>query len=76
MESEVAAMAEIRSVAPSRSLGDAFRRFFAKLPRAYCLACLSRFFEEPPETIREFLDGMAGAPTYCPGCGKYPVETF
>jgi hypothetical protein len=51
-------------------------RFFANLPRTYCLACLSRFFEEPPETIREFLDGVAGAPTYCPGCHKYPVETF
>jgi hypothetical protein len=69
-------MAEIRSVAPSRYLRDAFRRFFAQLPRAYCLVCLSRLFEEPPETIREFLAGVAGAATYCPGCRKYPIETF
>jgi hypothetical protein len=64
-------MAEITSV-----VQRPYWRFFAKVPRAYCLTCLSRFFEEPPETIREFLDRVAGAPTYCHGCRRHPVETF
>jgi hypothetical protein len=58
-------MAEIRSVEPRP-----YWRFFANLPRAYCLACLSRFFEEPPETIREFLMEWLAHQRIAPGAAS------
>jgi len=61
----------------SRYLREAFRKFFSRLPKrdAYCVDCLSRFFEEPPETIRDFLDGAGDNAAECGSCRQHK-ETF